>query len=137
MPEMRKTFTVDSANRMLPLVRRIASDAVRDYSRWQETVRQFEVASLRSSVESPDDVAEGLQQEAERLAREIEGYILEAADLGVIVKGLDTGLIDFPGEIDGRPVLLCWQLGEERVRYWHEEDAGFAGRRPLPQLQPN
>jgi hypothetical protein len=120
---------------MLPLVRRIASDAVRDYLRWQETVRQFEIASLKSSPDSPDEAAEALQQEAERLAREIEGYIAEAAALGVMVKGLDTGLVDFPGELDGRPVLLCWQLGEDKVRYWHEEDAGFAGRQPLPQLQ--
>lgn len=132
---MRKTFTVDSANRMLPLVRRIASDAVRDYLRWQEAVREFEIASLNSSADSPDETADRLQQEAERLARDIEGYIAEAAQLGVMMKGLDTGLIDFPGEIDGRPVLLCWQLGEESVRYWHEEDAGFAGRQPLPQLQ--
>ncbi|HEY8165063.1 MAG TPA: DUF2203 domain-containing protein [Gemmatimonadaceae bacterium] len=132
---MRKNFTVDDANRMLPLVRRIASDAVRDYLKWQDTVRQFEIASLRASADSPDETADQLQQEAERLAHEIEGYIAEAAELGVIVKGLDTGLIDFPGEIDGRPVLLCWQLGEDSVRYWHEEDAGFAGRRPLSQVQ--
>lgn len=132
---MRKSFTVEDANRMLPLVRRIVSDVVRDYSRWQDTVREFELAALRSSPDSPDDVADKLQQEAGRLAREIEGYISEASDLGVMVKGLDTGLIDFPGEMDGRPVLLCWQLGEESVRYWHEEDAGFAGRQPIPQLQ--
>jgi hypothetical protein len=132
---MRKTFTVASANRMLPLVRRIVSDAVRDYLRWQETVRQFEIASLKSSADRPDATAEALQREAAQLARDIEGYIAEATDLGVMVKGLDTGLVDFPGEIDGRPVLLCWQLGEDKVRYWHEEDAGFAGRQPLPRLQ--
>jgi hypothetical protein len=132
---MRKTFTVSSANRMLPLVRRIASDAVRDYLRWQETVRQFEIASLKSSADRPDATAEALQREAEQLARDIEGYIAEATELGVMVKGLDTGLVAFPAEIDGRPVLLCWQLGEDKVRYWHEEDAGFAGRQPLPQLQ--
>jgi hypothetical protein len=132
---MSKTFTVSSANRMLPLVRRIASDAVRDYLRWQETVRQFEIASLKSSADRPDATAEALQREAEQLARDIEGYIAEATELGVMVKGLDTGLVDFPAEIDGRPVLLCWQLGEDKVRYWHEEDAGFAGRQPLPQLQ--
>lgn len=132
---MRKTFTVASANRMLPLVRRIVSDAVRDYLRWQETVRQFEIASLKSSADRPDATANALQREAEQLARDIEGYIAEATELGVMVKGLDTGLVDFPGVIDGRPVLLCWQLGEDKVRYWHEEDAGFAGRQPLPQLQ--
>lgn len=132
---MRRSFTVDEANRMLPLVRRIAGDAVRDYWRWQDTVREFETASLRSTLEKPDEEAEQLQNEATRLAKEIDGYMSELADLGVLFKGFDTGLVDFPGEIGGRPVLLCWQLGEESVEYWHEEDAGFIGRQPLSELQ--
>jgi hypothetical protein len=132
---MPRSFTVDEANRMLPLVRRIVSDAVRDYWRWQDTVREFEVASLRSTPDKPDETAEQLQGEATRLAQEIDGYIGELAELGVLFKGFDTGLVDFPGEIGGRPVLLCWQLGEESVKFWHEEDAGFIGRQPLPELQ--
>jgi hypothetical protein len=59
----------------------------------------------------------------------------ELAELGVLFKGFDTGLVDFPGEIEGRPVLLCWQLGEEDVKFWHEENAGFIGRQPLPGIQ--
>ena len=132
---MRKSFTVDEANRMLPLVRRIVSDAVRDYWRWQDAVQEFEVAALRSSPDQPDEIAEQLQGEATRLAGEIDGYMGELAELGVLFKGFDTGLVDFPGEIGGRPVLLCWQLGEENVKFWHEEDAGFIGRQPLPGLQ--
>jgi hypothetical protein len=132
---MRRAFTVDEANRMLPLVRRIVSDAVRDYWRWQDAVREFEVAALRSSPDQPDEMAERLQVEATRLAEEIDGYMSELAELGVLFKGFDTGLVDFPGEIAGRPVLLCWQLGEENVMFWHEENAGFIGRQPLPELQ--
>ena len=132
---MRRSFTVDEANRMLPLVRRIVSDAVRDYWRWQDKVRDFEVAALRSSPDQPDEVAEQLQGEATRLAEEIDGYLGELAELGVLFKGFDTGLVDFPAEVDGRPVLLCWQLGEENVRFYHEEDAGFMGRQPLPGVQ--
>jgi len=120
---------------MLPLVRRIVGDAVRDYWRWQDTVREFEVASLRSSADQPDEAAERLQVEATRLAKDIDGYIGELAELGVLFKGFDTGLVDFPGEIAGRPVLLCWQLGEENVKFWHEENAGFVGRQPLPGVQ--
>jgi hypothetical protein len=57
---------------------------------------------------------------------------LEALEeLGVLVKDLDSGLVDFPSERDGEDVLLCWQLGEERVAWWHTLDGGFAGRRPL------
>ena len=132
---MRKSFSVDEANRMLPLVRRIVSDAVCDYWRWQDKVREFEVAALRSSPEQPDEIAEQLQVEATRLAEEIDGYLGELAELGVLFKGFDTGLVDFPGEVEGRPVLLCWQLGEEDVKFWHEEEAGFIGRQPLPGLQ--
>lgn len=120
---------------MLPLVRRIVGDAVRDYWRWQDVVRQFEIASLRSSPDNVDEVADRLQNEATRLAQDIDGYMNELSELGVLFKGFDTGLVDFPAEIDGRPVLLCWQLGEETVNFWHEEDAGFIGRQPLPELQ--
>lgn len=134
---MPRSFTVDAANRMLPLVKRIVSDAVRDYWRWQDTVRDFEVAALRSSPDKPDAAAEELQEKATRLAEEIDGYMTELQKLGVLFKGFDTGLVDFPGEIDGRPVLLCWQLGEESVQFWHEESAGFIGRQPLPELQVN
>jgi Uncharacterized conserved protein len=134
---MDRLFTVDEANRMLPLVRRIVSDAVRDYWRWQDKVQEFEVAALRSTVENPDETAEQLQRHATRLAEEIDGYIEELHDLGVLFKGFDTGLVDFASEMDGRPVLLCWQLGEDSIRFWHEPDAGFIGRQPLPELQVN
>jgi hypothetical protein len=53
-------------------------------------------------------------------------------ELGVAVKDLDRGLVDFPALRDGEEVLLCWQLGEEKVGYWHGVDEGFAGRRELP-----
>ena len=61
------------------------------------------------------------------------GLILQQnlKDLGIEMKGRDVGLVDFPGEIGGRPVYLCWRLGEPAVAHWHERDAGFAGRQPL------
>ena len=134
---MRTRFTVDDANRTLPLVRRIVSDVVRDYWRWQDKIRQYEeVAGSRVPGETNEE-AERLEREAAQLARDIDGYIAEVRELGVEMKGFDTGLVDFPGEVDGRPVLLCWQLGEESVQYWHEEDAGFAGRQPLPSTHGN
>ncbi len=132
---MRAIFTVEEANKTLPLVRRIVSDIVRDYWRWQEKVKEFEVAALHRSIDSPNVEADELEKEAQQLARDIDGYVGEIRELGVQMKGLDTGLVDFPGEVDGRPVLLCWQLGEDKVQYWHDENAGFAGRRPLPSYQ--
>ena len=132
---MRSRFTVDDANRTLPLVRRIVSDAVRDYWRWQDKVREYEDVAANRVASEPSEEAERLERETGELAREIEGYLAEMRQLGVEMKGFDTGLVDFPGEMNGKPVLLCWQLGEESIKYWHEEDAGFAGRQPLSSTQ--
>ena len=132
--DMEKLFTVDEANRTLPLVKRIVEDLVRDHHLWEEKVRQFELATVGSSPEHPDVIAELLQIEAQRLASDIEHYIAELNDLGVICKGMDTGLVDFRGEVDGREVFFCWRLGEPNVQYWHEIDAGFVGRQRLHPL---
>lgn len=134
---MRTRFTVEDANRTLPLIRRIVSDAVRDYWRWQEKVREYEEVAANRTPGNASDDAERLERETQQLARDIDGYIAEIRQLGVEMKGIDTGLVDFPSEVDGRPVLLCWQLGEESVQYWHEEDAGFAGRQPVPSTWEN
>ena len=131
---MEKTFTVEEANRTLPLVRRIVEDLVRDHHLWEEKVREFEVAASGSRPEHPDAIAELLQIEAQRLAKDIESYIAELNDLGVICKGMNIGLVDFRGQLDGREVFYCWKLGEPRVMYWHEIDAGFVGRQRLQPL---
>ena len=131
---MERTFTVDEANRTLPLVRRIVEDLVRDHHLWEEKVREFEVASGGSSPDHPDVIAELLQIEALRLAKDIESYIAELNDLGVICKGMNVGLVDFRGQLDGREVFYCWKLGEPEVMYWHEVDAGFVGRQRLHPL---
>jgi hypothetical protein len=128
---MERVFTVREANRTLPLVSRIVQDLVRDHQRWEEKVREFELATVGSSLEKPDVIAELLQIEAQRLAADIEGYIAELNDLGVICKGMDTGLVDFRGRMDGRDVFYCWKLGEPSVQYWHEVNAGFIGRQKL------
>jgi hypothetical protein len=131
---MEKIFTVDEANRTLPLVSRIVEDLVREHKLWEDKVREFELATVGSSPDHPDAIAELLQMEAQRLATDIEGYIAELNDLGVICKGMDTGLVDFRGQIDSRDVFYCWKLGEPSVQYWHEVDAGFVGRQRLNPL---
>jgi hypothetical protein len=131
---MERIFTVDEANRTLPLVRRIVEDLVRDHHLWEEKVREFEVATAGASPERPDVIAELLQMEAQRLAKDIESYIAELNDLGVICKGMNIGLVDFRGQMDGREVFYCWKLGEPGVLYWHETDAGFVGRQRLHPL---
>jgi hypothetical protein len=131
---MERIFTIEEANRTLPLVGRIVADLVREHKLWEDKVAEFELATVGSSPEHPDAIAELLQSEAQRLARDIESYIAELNDLGVICKGMDTGLVDFRGQIDGRDVYYCWKLGEPSVMYWHEIDAGFVGRQPLHPL---
>ena len=126
-----KQFTVEQANRTLPLVSRIVEDIVRTYGMWQDKVREFEVLSATVRADVPNASAEALQKEAGLLAEEIDRYIGEIGALGVEFKGFDLGLVDFPGTVDGRPVYLCWRLGEPAVQYWHDRDTGYEGRQPL------
>jgi hypothetical protein len=53
------------------------------------------------------------------------------ATRGILLRDPETGLVDFPGEVDGRRVFLCWRLGEDSIAYYHEEHVGFSGRKPL------
>jgi len=78
--------------------------------------------------QEPRAFEEEVDREAEAVVRCIE----RLERLGVLVKDLDRGLVDFPALRDGEEVLLCWQVGEEDVGYWHGVAEGFAGRKPLP-----
>ena len=62
---------------------------------------------------------------------ELRDSITELRELEVVLRDLDRGLLDFPSLRDGHEVYLCWEEGEDAIRYWHEPEAGFAGRRPL------
>lgn len=124
-------WTVERANRALPLVRRIVDDLVARYAEWRTLVERFEVAAVRSSPTRVDAEAERLAREVQRAAAEIEGFVSELAELGVECKSMERGLLDFPAERDGRPVYLCWMRGEPAVTHWHELEDGFGGRQPL------
>lgn len=74
----------------------------------------------------------------EPVAAEIRALVGTIADMGVEVKDLDVGLIDFPSVRRGRQIYLCWRLGEgDRIAWWHELHMGFAGRRPISELYEN
>jgi hypothetical protein len=124
-----KTFTIEQANRTLPLVRRIVQDIVDQYARWQELVKSLDV--LAAAPEPDTARIDRLQRDIQAAARSIDGFVRELNEIGVEMKGFDIGLVDFPGEVEDHPVYLCWRLGEPAVAHWHERDAGFAGRRPL------
>jgi hypothetical protein len=70
--------------------------------------------------------------EVDAVARRMGQLVDEITSHGVQVKDLDSGLIDFPARHHGETVLLCWQLGEDEIGWWHRVEDGFAGRRPLP-----
>ena len=127
-------FTIDQANRTLPLVRRIVADIVQTYEVWQAEVRAFELAALAPEGSERNPVAVAHEREAQRLATEITGFVRELEALGVEFKGYDIGLVDFPSRIGDRTVYLCWRLGEPAVQYWHETNGGFAGRQPIEAL---
>lgn len=126
-----RTFTVEQANRMLPLVRRIVRDIVDTHQTWTRAVQSYETAATWTRADSPSSQLKPLEAEVRRLAIEIEGYLVELRELGVDFKGFEQGLVDFPGEREGRVVCLCWKLDEDEVKFWHEVTDGYAGRQPL------
>ena len=126
-----KPFTVDHANRTLPLVRRIVEDVVASQRRWQETIAELDVVAAGARTDLPDPRIVALEKQAQLITEELDAFQAELDSLGIQLKDRRIGLIDFPSELDGRRVLLCWRLGEPSVQFWHDEDAGFAGRQPL------
>lgn len=128
-------FTVEQANRTLPLVRKIVEDVVQQHRRWRETIMELDLVASTTRSDAPHERAEQLEQQALAQARELDGYQKELESLGIQLKDPRIGLVDFPSELGGRTVLLCWHLGEPEVQFWHELDAGYAGRQPLhPEL---
>jgi hypothetical protein len=124
-------FTVEQANRTLPLVRRIVEDVVREHRRWQEAIVELDLLATAARADEPDPRAVALEREIQNIAREIDAFQEELSKLGIQLKDRRIGLIDFPSRLEGRRVLLCWRLGEPSVQFWHDEDAGYAGRQPL------
>jgi hypothetical protein len=73
-----------------------------------------------------------LEEDFEREGAAVAACVAQLEELGVLVKDLDRGLVDFPALRDGEEVLLCWEVGEDEIAFWHGVDEGFAGRKPLP-----
>jgi hypothetical protein len=130
----QRLFTADQANAALPELRPLVERLV-DH-RADLLVATARLAELSAGVAGNGGRIDPAQRSAfaEAAAAAEEGIRATAEALaraGVVVKDLDAGLIDFPAERDGRPVFLCWRLGEDEVRFWHGLEEGFAGRKPL------
>jgi hypothetical protein len=127
-----RIFSVDEANRTLPLVRRIVGDLLDEYPRWRSAVSHYEVLSGGARAdwgETPELLNARLA--VTTLAERINGYLGELSDIGCVFKGFEAGLVDFYALREDRLIFLCWRLGEPAIEHWHEIDSGFSGRQPL------
>ncbi len=124
-------FTLDEANRTLPLVRRIVEDIVTMYPDVQRKLSELRGLADQDSTPALEQEMETLRDALERDSDELNRYLKELDQIGCQFKGFEEGLVDFYAWMDGRPVCLCWKLGEDRIEWWHELDGGYAGRRPL------
>lgn len=132
-----KTFTLEKANALLPVVESLLDRAIESKAAAERL--EGELQSLRQRI----FVAGGMTVDVAGVARnrtEAEAYVQRAKEalseidsVGVQIKDLDTGLLDFPCRVDGELVLLCWRRGESRIEYWHTLEAGFRGRQPLDE----
>ncbi len=124
-----KLFTIEEANAMLPSVR----ERLKNIQRTRRRLGAFR--KLAKKAAEGAEMGGGGMEGGSIYAIVISKFTAEIAELeelGVQLKDFDRGLIDFPSLRDGRVVLLCWQLGEgDEVEWWHDMDAGFAGRTPL------
>lgn len=126
-------YDIDEANLVLPLVRSIAKDIVDDFRLLRTAGRERRVLEVEQSggLEASKRL-EALKDEVSEHSRRIEGYLEELSGLGIEVRDLELGLLDFPALIEGEPAYFSWRLGEERVSFWHPADCGFTDRQPVP-----
>jgi hypothetical protein len=122
-----RRFTVDEVNALIPRLEMLMERLQRTALVVRSTVHE---AEARPGVHTTVDVLR-VRPELAPYVAEMERTVGEIEQLGGQFKGIELGLVDFLGEIEGRPVLLCWQYGETSIGFWHPVDEGFAGRRPL------
>ena len=132
-----KTFTLDEAQSMLPLVESLLKRAIESKAAAQKVEERIGDLSRRIYLAGGMriDVASVAKQRAE-----MEGYLQRVREsvseidaIGVQVKDLDSGLLDFPCKVDDEVVLLCWRLGESAIEHWHTLEDGFKGRKPVDE----
>jgi len=123
-------YTLDRANSVLPEVR----------SKFNETLLQkTKVINIQEELQNAIDSESGFEkyfkkkQELNRAVTILYQMIQEIEDMGIMIKSVDEGLLDFPSIKNDEEIWLCWKYGEERIKFWHRKDEGFKGRKPIPQ----
>lgn len=125
MPD--KIFTLDEVNRLIVELRPLVSKMREIWNELQEMQPEMQAVCERARYDAGCWQGEHYVKQLLRL----NDLVRRITSKGVLIKDLGRGLCDFPHEMNGRIVYLCWELGEEEVEWWHEVSDGYAGRRPL------
>jgi hypothetical protein len=131
---MVRYYDIDAANARIREVRPLLQQLRDDRNEIAEA--QAELARFRQSNGSSDHAKELAQREqrVRELVRRMEAAVAQIDAWSVTLREITTGLIDFPALVSGRPIWLCWRLGEDDIEYWHEYDSGFSSRQSLAEL---
>ena len=131
----RKFFTLAEANRTLPLVKRVVQDIMTVYPEWKDLVARYELVAAQAKPEWGESQEQlSLKKQVDTVAGKINSYLKELEQIGCEFKGFDEGLVDFHGRLEEREILWCWRQGEDRISHFHDLEAGFAGRQPIPAV---
>ena len=132
-----KTFTLDEAQSLLPVLEALLKRAQEGKQAAEEVESGLSEITRRiylSGGMRVDVTAVGrLRADMESHLKQVRESIEEIDSIGVQVKDLESGLLDFPFRLDDEVVLLCWRLGEPAIEHWHTMDSGFKGRRPVDE----
>ena len=132
---MSKTFTLDEAQTLLPVVEALLRKGQAAGGRAGELDEEMQALSQRIFLFGGTHVnvvvAARRKAEYDKAVQEAKDTLAEIEAIGVQIKDFEQGLLDFPCLLDGKTVLLCWKLGEKEIAFWHSPEDGFAGRKPL------
>ncbi len=132
-----KTFTIDEAQSLLPVLESLLKRAIEDRRSAQSVESDLTGLAQRiylSGGMKVNSAAVARQRaEVEEHMKQVRESIAEIDAIGVQVKDLDSGLLDFPCRVEDEVVLLCWRMGEPAIQHWHTVDAGFQGRQPVDE----
>ncbi len=132
-----RTFTLDEAQCLLPTLESLLRAAIAGKKIMEEVEGEMQELSHRIFLNGGThvDVVAVARRKAERAKAEqrAKDAIAEIDSIGVQVKDLDIGLLDFPCQVEGQTVLLCWKMGEKSITHWHGTDEGFSGRKLIDE----
>jgi hypothetical protein len=130
-----RTFTLDEAQSLLPVLESLLRTAIAGKKVIEEVEAELQALAHHIFLNGGThvDVVPVARRKAERVKAEqrAKDALAEIDSIGVQVKDLDIGLLDFPCEVEGEIILLCWKLGEKSITHWHGTQEGFAGRKPV------